>query len=771
MGFARRANHGRLRLEALEGRVLLAADARLADAAPAIARLQWSGQPIEAAAGQWLIRLNDLPGGSAASQAARARTLLRKLSPRFDVLRQLGSDGLFLISTPAGFTPQQASRWFARLPGFAYVEPDLILNSDAQFPNDEHFSQQWGLHNTGQTGGLIDNDIDAPEAWDISTGSNDVVVGVIDTGIDYNHPDLAANIWTNPFEVPGNGIDDEGNGYIDDIRGYDFYGNAFQTDNNPMDQHGHGTHVAGIIAAVTNNAVGVAGVSWNAKLMPLRIGGPAPGDGRILLSAAVNALYYVKWMRDHGVNVRVTNNSWGGSAGSTALSDAIAANAASGILFVAAAGNGGSDQIGDNNDLIPHYPSGYTHDNIIAVANLTQNGDLSLSSNYGLNSVDLGAPGTAILSTWPGGSYVHLSGTSMATPHVSGAIALAFSVADPSVSYQAIRNAVLSTTDPVAALAGKSVTGGRLNAQAMLQALLPPGASTPDLLAASDSGTSDSDNITNILSPTFSGTAPAGSTVRLYANGVLAGSAVASQDGLWSVTANALPDGSYAMTATATPAGGGAESAPSPPLQITIDTVAPAVIGAASFAYQTAPHRLVYTFSEDLRDSLSTSNLWLLNLTTSSLVGSGSMAVAFDSAGTTATFSFPGLQQAVLDEANYRARLINLADVAGNLASPPAVLDLFFLRGDANHDRTVNLRDLYVLTGNWQQLGRDFSQGDFNYDGRVDELDLEILTSRWQQVLPPPPAGAQSSAGSTKPPEMRVPFAADALPVRELIDL
>jgi hypothetical protein len=235
---------------------------------------------------------------------------------------------------------------------------------------------------------------------------------------------------------------------------------------------------------------------------------------------------------------------------------------------------------------------------------------------------------------------------------------------------------------------------------------------------------------------------------------------VASPDGLWSITTSfALPDGSYAITATATPAGG-AESAPSPPLQITIDTVAPAVIGSATFAYETAPHRLIYTFNEDLSQSLSTSNLWLLNLGTSSVVGSGSMAVTFDAAGTAATFSFPGLAQAVLEETNYRARLIDLADVAGNVSVPQAAVDLFFLRGDANHDRVVNLRDLSVLTSNWRQT-----------DGRVDELDLEILTLRWQQSLPPPPAGAQASVGSAKPTAVRIPFASDVLPLVEVTDL
>jgi subtilisin family serine protease len=338
-----------------------------------------------------------------------------------------------------------------------YAEPNYIVHALQVTPDDPRFGELWGLHNTGQTGGTPDADIDAPEAWSIETGE-EVLVGIIDTGVDYTHPDLAANVWTNPGEIAGNGIDDDGNGYTDDIHGWDFINN----DSDPMDDNSHGTHCSGTIAAVGDNATGVVGVSWSARIMALKFLG-ASGSGST--ADAITAVEYATMM-----GARLTSNSWGGGGFSQALMDAIEAAGDAGILFVAAAGNSGLDA-----DVSPHYPAGYDLDNIVSVANTTHTDGLNPSSTYGLVTVDLGAPGTAILSTTPGASYGLKTGTSMATPHVSGAISLLWSAA-PLLSHMDVKDRLLASVDPIPALAGKTVTGGRLNVAGMLSGLdsIPP---------------------------------------------------------------------------------------------------------------------------------------------------------------------------------------------------------------------------------------------------------------------------------------------------------
>ncbi|MDH6106571.1 S8 family serine peptidase [Anabaenopsis tanganyikae CS-531] len=328
---------------------------------------------------------------------------------------------------------------------FEYIEPDYIVTTAATIPNDPGFNLLWGLHNTGQTGGTPDADIDAPEAWDIQTGNPDLVIGVIDTGVDYTHPDLVGNIWTNTGEIAGNGIDDDGNGYIDDIRGWDFAYN----DNNPMDVGGHGTHVSGTIAGKGNNAVGVTGVAWNAKIMPLKF---LDDTG---FGSTSNAILAVDYATAQGV--KLTNNSWGGGGYSQGLYDAIAAAGDAGSLFIAAAGNDSN-----NNDSSPSYPASYNLDNIISVASTTHTDGLSWFSNYGLTTVDLGAPGSSIYSTVPGNSYASISGTSMASPHVAGAAALLWSE-NPTWTAQQVKDVLLQTVDPTETLNGITVSGGRLN--------------------------------------------------------------------------------------------------------------------------------------------------------------------------------------------------------------------------------------------------------------------------------------------------------------------
>ncbi len=324
-------------------------------------------------------------------------------------------------------------------------------------PNDPSFSSCWGLHNTGQTGGVADCDIDAPEAWDITTGSDSVLIAMIDSGVDYNHPDLAANIWTNPGEIAGNGIDDDGNTYIDDIHGWDF---AYD-DGDPMDGYGHGTHCSGIIAAVGNDSNGICGVCWNAKIVAVKW---FDDDGYGNASEAIQSIYYAL-----DVNARILSNSWS-VMDSWELMDAVIAARDDGALFVAASGNAALDC-----DSSPFYPACYDFTNIISVAASNAWDQLWANSDWGAVTVDLAAPGQDIYSTMPisQGSYATKSGTSMATPHVAGVAALLLSV-NPGLTVNQLKAYILNNVDPIPAFAGKMVTGGRLNAyNAVAAAFLP----------------------------------------------------------------------------------------------------------------------------------------------------------------------------------------------------------------------------------------------------------------------------------------------------------
>ena len=309
----------------------------------------------------------------------------------------------------------------------------------------------WGMNNTGQDGGTAGADIGAVTAWDTSTGDTDVIVAVIDTGVDYNHEDLQGNIWTNPNEIAGNGIDDDGNGVIDDVHGY----SAIDDDGDPMDDNGHGTHVSGTIGAKGNNGVGVVGVNWDVSIIGckfLSAGGSGSTDGAI---ACIDYLTDLKV--NHGVDIKASNNSWGGGGFSQALKDSIESGGDAGILFVAAAGNSASD-----NDATPSYPASYDSTSVMAVASTDRNDNMSGFSQYGLTSVDIGAPGSAILSTTPGNGYSTFNGTSMATPHVVGAAALVWSI-NPDLTIDEMKQLLMDSGDANADLTGKTVSGARLN--------------------------------------------------------------------------------------------------------------------------------------------------------------------------------------------------------------------------------------------------------------------------------------------------------------------
>ncbi|WP_338366968.1 S8 family serine peptidase [uncultured Pseudoalteromonas sp.] len=364
--------------------------------------------------------------------------------------------------TISGMSTKEAIARLKSHQAIEYVEPDYQV-SIASTPDDPRFDELWGLNNEGQTGGTADADIDAVEAWDISTGSRDVVVGVIDTGIDYNHSDLASNMWVNSSEIPGDGIDNDGNGFVDDVHGI----NAITNSGDPMDDEGHGTHVSGTIGASGNNATGVVGVNHEVSLVGCKFL-DAAGNGST--SDAIKCIDYMVGLKNAGVNLRVLNNSWGGGGYSQALADAIASSEAADLLFVAAAGNDTID-----NDVNPHYPSNYENASVLSVASTDQTDNISWFSHYGLTSVDMGAPGSAILSTTPGESYASYSGTSMATPHVAGAAALVLSI-NPELNTQELKELLMSSGDANAALQGVTVAGTRLNVnQALIDADPTPG--------------------------------------------------------------------------------------------------------------------------------------------------------------------------------------------------------------------------------------------------------------------------------------------------------
>ncbi|HZH32335.1 MAG TPA: S8 family serine peptidase [Pyrinomonadaceae bacterium] len=380
----------------------------------------------------------------------------------------------------------------ASRPDVLYAEPNYVRRKFA-LPNDPAFSNMWALRNTGQPiplpkGGSAPGtpgvDIGAERAWDTTQGSEAVVVGVVDQGIDFNHPDLAENIWTNPS-------DDADLGFPGDVHGWDFYHNDATVFDNPQNRTGpsapdsHGTHVAGTIGARGNNARGVTGINWRVKLMSLKILGddedpndqPAPSN----VGITVRAYGYARQMRalwrtsggTRGANIRVLNNSFGGGGKSQAELDAILALAQEDILFVAAAGNDSTD-----NFTLPQYPASYNAPNLLAVAATDNNDQLADFSNFGARSVSLGAPGSAILSTTPGNTYAYFWGTSMATPHVSGAAALVCA-AVPNINVSQLRGVLAFTGPRISALDGKTTTGRRLNVANAITSALEQDATPP----------------------------------------------------------------------------------------------------------------------------------------------------------------------------------------------------------------------------------------------------------------------------------------------------
>ncbi|MFO1417330.1 MAG: S8 family peptidase [Methylotetracoccus sp.] len=371
--------------------------------------------------------------------------------------REDGSGELQLLRIAPGTSLSNAVRMLERDPSVEYAEPNWIYFHQAT-SNDPYYTNSllWGLYGDASRPANAFGS-QAAEAWAAGrVGADTVYVGLIDEGVMHTHVDLRANIWVNPYD-PVDGIDNDGNGYVDDTRGWDFANNDNSTYDGTTDDHG--THVAGTIGAVGGNAIGVAGVSWKVKLISAKFLGSSGGT----TANAIKAMDYLTALKiQRGVRIVAVNASWGGAGFSQALQDAIERANAANILFVAAAGNSAS-----NIDAAPYYPASYPNANLLAVAAIDSRGRFASFSNYGLTTVDLGAPGVGILSTFPGvngaSSYATMDGTSMAAPHVTGAAAL-YAASRAAATVVELRSAILSSVVPTVSLSAKCVSGGRLNA-------------------------------------------------------------------------------------------------------------------------------------------------------------------------------------------------------------------------------------------------------------------------------------------------------------------
>jgi subtilisin family serine protease len=364
--------------------------------------------------------------------------------------------GLAAIDDLDNLEAESIAAVYRALPEVEYAEPSYeisLKHDDGGFkhvhPNDARFSEQWALDNHAQNGGKEGADIGALRAWVTTTGDDDIVVAVLDSGVDYTHSDLQNNIWVRPDNIKQ--YEDRDLGSIEDVHGY----NAVDNTGDPMDENGHGTHCAGIIGAEGGNEIGISGVNWKVRIMPLKF---MNSSGFGTTKDAIEAINYVIARKRDGVNVRVISASWGSKMRSQALEDVIRKAQEAGILFVAASGNDSA-----NTDQLPQYPAGYNLGNVISVAALNRQDELASFSNYGAKSVHVAAPGANILSTWLGNEYEEHSGTSMATPIVSGVAALVLSK-QPDLSVDELRSVLLKSVDKLPHLNGKVSTGGRINA-------------------------------------------------------------------------------------------------------------------------------------------------------------------------------------------------------------------------------------------------------------------------------------------------------------------
>lgn len=377
----------------------------------------------------------------------------------FEIKERL-SDDILVVKTISEKTMSNGLLALQKISQFEIVEPNYIFHM-TRTPNDPQLAKTWGLQNIGQTDskgrkGLPGVDVGADKAWDITIGNRDIVVAVIDTGIDFSSPDLKENAWVNDAELHGQvGVDDDGNGYVDDINGYDFLNNTGKI----IDDHGHGTHIAGVIGARGDDGMGIAGINWNVRIMALKfLSANGGGD----LASALKAIRYATRMK-----AQVTNNSWGGGDKSELLKQAIQEASDAGVLFVAASGNSG-----ENADVLPEFPAAFNLPNMISVAAINNRGQLSNFSNFGSNSVHIGAPGENIYSTLPNSEYDSWSGTSMAAPFVTGAVALLWGN-EPQLTMKEVKERLMKTATPLASLRKRTIAGGMVDLFAALNNSAP----------------------------------------------------------------------------------------------------------------------------------------------------------------------------------------------------------------------------------------------------------------------------------------------------------
>jgi thermitase len=417
-----------------------------------LATAAYANEP-EAVPGEYVIKLK--PNLSVMTNGVRS--LESKLGSY--VKSTIPEDNIVVVKRPVIELRKNVVKSLVQNPYVQYAEPNYIYKIN-RTPNDPMFNQLWGMKNTGAqdsagAAGVAGVDIGVEQAWDIQTGSKDVLVAVIDTGIMYNNPDLADNVWTNEVEAKGQaGIDDDNNGYVDDIHGYNFADN--KGDN--MDDHGHGSHCSGVIGAKGNDGKGIVGVNWDVKIMGVKF---LDSGGSGTLENAIKAIDYATKM-----GAKVLSNSWGGGAYSDTLKEAIDRSNVAGALFVAAAGNESN-----NNDSQPSYPNSYDIPNILSVAAIDNKGTLASFSNFGRSKVHVGAPGVNIVSTTLAG-YESWSGTSMATPHVSGIAALLLAN-EPKLTSLDLKNRIITTAKPIPGLRGKVRTGAMANAYTALTNTAP----------------------------------------------------------------------------------------------------------------------------------------------------------------------------------------------------------------------------------------------------------------------------------------------------------
>jgi PKD repeat protein len=774
-------------------------------APPDAVPVEWLGETRLAAPGRWLAQVDGLTGTADEQRAAFQQTLT-SFGLDVQVDAQLGLDGLFRLAGPSGLSAQALSSSLGL--AVRYVEPDFMEAAANVIPNDPSFSALWGLNNTGSNPGVgagtPDADVDAPEAWDLtapSRGSTQVVVAVDDSGVDYTHPDLYLNIWLNQTEIPAavrpnltdtdadglitfwdlnapanlgrvadnnvngridagdvlrpvsvggwmDGVDGNGagaaNGFADDLTGWDFFSN----DNNPNDEWAgvwHGTHVAGTIGAVGNNGVGVTGVNWKTQIMIVRGLGPQ-GNGPY--SALLGALNYAV---DNGA--KLSNHSWGGSSPSSALEAAVVNARDRGHLMAVAAGNGGSDSVGDNLDnpnAETSYPAVYPYNNIISVANTTNTDARNGGSNYGLVSVDLGAPGTNVYSTMSstqGPSYGYLTGTSMATPHVAGAAALMWGL-NPAATYTQVRDAIFQTVDPITALRTTGptpvATGGRLNAARAVQAFgFAVAATTP--AAGSSVNTPPTDFVVHLTQPYDPASVQASD---LTVNGVAATSVVLTDPDTLTFSFAASPVIAEGVQ-TITVAAGAVSSLPNGNAVAAFagtfryDTVALAVASISPTPGSIVP--LPFTFIDvTFNEAVSPVSVQATDLILSRGTVAGAEVVA-GSNGRTVRFSLGGLTTSGPLTATLSAGAV--ADMAGN-PGPAAPVSVPFVLNSAASVFPVPLTAVPPL-GSLVYTGS--TVGAIGAPGELDPYTLSVDAGQTVTVVVTPPGsgGAFSEDGGS----------------------